>query len=275
LRIYGVDFTCAPRRAKPITVASGVFRKRALQLEEINLLQTFGEFEAFLARPGPWIGAFDFPFGMPAELIEDLGWPKLWPELISHCASMTRLELRNILDNYRSTRPVGRKYAHRATDRPAGSSSPMKLVNPPVALMFQEGARRIAACGAHVPALSSGDPARIALEAYPGLLVRGQLGIRASYKRDTRAEQTQKRLAVRRKIISALKSGEPLGIRLVLERKLETLLAHDASGDSLDAAICAVQAHWAWSRRKTNFGIPGGIHPAEGWIVSARASPST
>jgi hypothetical protein len=27
---------------------------------------------------------------------------------------------------------VGSKYAHRATDIPAGSSSPMKLVNPPV-----------------------------------------------------------------------------------------------------------------------------------------------
>jgi hypothetical protein len=272
LKVYGVDFTCAPRRAKPITVAAGIFRKNALQLEKIELLQTFGEFEAFLARPGPWIGGFDFPFGMPAELVDDLGWPKLWTELISYCSSMTRLELRSALDAYRGSRPVGRKYAHRATDRPAGSSSPMKLVNPPVALMFHEGARRIAASRVHVPALCAGDPTRIALEAYPGLLVRGQLGIRESYKSDTRSEQTAKRLATRKKIVSALKAGQPLGIRLEMAGKVETLLAADGSGDSLDAAICAVQAHWAWSRRKANFGLPAGIHPAEGWIVSAEAT---
>src|SRR5207248_1609725 len=86
------------------------------------------------------------------------------------------------LDAYRNTRQPGSRYAHRATDYPAGSSSPMKLVNPPVALMFHEGARRVLASGAHVPALHDGDAKRVALEAYPGLLVRKQLGIRESYE---------------------------------------------------------------------------------------------
>jgi hypothetical protein len=163
LRIYGVDFTCAPRKAKPITVACGLLRRDDLLLGKIERLHSFAEFESLLARRGPWTGGFDFPFAMPAELVRDLGWPRSWRRLVAHCAAMPRLELRRILDEYRRARPPGRKYAHRATDLPAGSSSPMKLVNPPVALMFHEGAPRLAAAGVHVPALCEGDPARVAL----------------------------------------------------------------------------------------------------------------
>src|SRR5438105_13999782 len=153
---------------------------------------------------------------MPAELCRDLGWPLEWKALVSHCSSLTRQQLRCTLDAYRNSRPAGSKYAHRATDLPAGSSSPMKLVNPPVALMFHEGARRIAASGVHVPALLKGDVDRVALEAYPGLLARKQLGIRESYKSDTRSEQTPARRAVRRRIVEAMKAGLPLNVKIKL-----------------------------------------------------------
>src|SRR5690349_21937424 len=170
LRIYGVDFTCAPRRAKPITAAGGVLRKNVFRLEKIEKLESFAELESLLQRPGPWIGGFDFPFSLPRELVRDLGWPLDWRGLVTHCSTLQRVELRNIFDAYRNSRPVGKKYAHRATDLPAGSSSPMKLVNPPVALMFHEGARRLLAAGVHLPGLLDGDKKRVALEAYPGLL---------------------------------------------------------------------------------------------------------
>jgi hypothetical protein len=263
LRIYGVDFTCAPRKAKPITAAVATLKHRVVQLESMEMLETFAEFERLLARPGPWIGGFDFPFSLPLELARDLGWPASWPELVVHCSSMDRRRFRAKLDAYRQTRKAGSRYAHRATDYPAGSSSPMKLVNPPVALMFHEGARRILAAGVHVPALHDGDPKRVALEAYPGLLVRKQLGIRDSYKSDTRSEQTPARKRVRRRIVSALKDGAPLGIRL--ETKLD--LVADGSGDWLDAAICAVQA--AWAARRPGYGIPEHAPRGEGWIVTS------
>jgi len=267
LRIYGVDFTCAPRRAKPITVASGVLRKNTLELQGVERLHTFAEFEALLARPGPWVGGFDLPFSLPLELVRDLGWPREWPDLVAHCAAMSRLELRKALDDYRATRPVGSKYAHRATDHPAGSSSPMKLVNPPVALMFHEGAPRVLASGAHVPALVDGDRERVALEAYPGLLVRKQLGIRQSYKSDTRREHTPARRAARRRVVQALQEGRPLGIRLNADEKLARALVADGSADLLDAAICAVQA--AWAARQDDYGIPASAPRGEGWIVSS------
>ena len=265
MRIYGVDFTCAPRAAKPITAACAVLRNNVLKLERVERLATFAEFEALLVRRGPWIGGFDFPFSLPRELVRDLGWPRKWPALVAHCATFDRPAFRAALDAYRETRQPGRRYAHRATDIPAGSSSPMKLVNPPVALMFHEGARRILASGARLPALHDGDRQRVALEAYPGLLVRKQLGIRDSYKSDARADQTPQRRRVRRKIVQALKAGKPLGIRLHF--KDEAALVRDGSGDLLDAVICAVQA--AWAAGQPNYGIPKDVPAGEGWIVGA------
>ena len=238
-----------------------------MRLDGLISLLSFEDFEDFLSRPGPWVGGFDFPFSLPAELVRDLAWPSGWRELVAHCAAMDRLAFRAVLDKYRTSRRPGSKYAHRATDDPAGSSSPMKLVNPPVALMFHEGARRLLAAELHIPALLSGDSSRVALEAYPGLLVRKQLGIRASYKSDTRAEQTPARRAVRRQILEALRDGRPLGIRLNLEEKLERQIVADGSGDLLDAAICAVQA--AWAVRRPGYGLPADAPPGEGWIVTA------
>ncbi len=269
MRVIGVDFTSAPRRAKPIVVAHGELRAGALRLAALEPLVDFAAFDALLARPGPWLGGFDFPFGLPAELVRDLGWPERWKPLVARCARLTRAELRATLDAYRATRPAGSKYAHRATDRPAGSSSPMKLVNPPVALMFHEGAPRLAAAGLHVPGLARGDPGRVALEAYPGLLARAVT--HASYKNDARAMQTPERRAARRRIVAALEqAAHPLGLRVsFVTDSLKKRLIEDGSGDALDAALCAVQAAWAAAR--PNFGLPRHIPRCEGWIVSAAA----
>ena len=267
MRIFGVDFTCAPRSAKPITIAVGSLKRKVLLLQNVERAASFAEFEAFLVRPGPWIGGFDFPFSLPAELIRDLGWPSDWQRLVGHCSALDRMQLRKTLDAYRATRAVGKKYAHRATDIPAGSSSPMKLVNPPVALMFHEGARRLLAAGVRIPGLLENGSSRISLEAYPGLLVRGQLGLRPSYKSDTRSEQTPARTAVRKAVVKAMLEGRPLGIALQADRKLLAELIGDGSGDLLDAAICAVQA--AWAARRKDYGIPADAPRGEGWIISA------
>ncbi|TMH88460.1 MAG: DUF429 domain-containing protein [Betaproteobacteria bacterium] len=267
MKIFGVDFTSAPCRRKPITVAAGRMKGMTLVIHAIERLETFNAFEAMLARPGPWVGGFDFPFGMPAELCRNLGWPLEWKALVSHCSSLTRQQLRCTLDAYRNSRPAGSKYAHRATDLPAGSSSPMKLVNPPVALMFHEGAQRIAGAGVHVPALCDGDPHRVALEAYPGLLARKQLGIRDSYKSDTASRQNGLRKAARRRIVEALRAGHPLGIRVRLSDGLERAVVGDGAADLLDAVMCATQA--AWAALRPRYGLPAGAYGAEGWIVSA------
>jgi hypothetical protein len=268
--ILGVDFTSAPRRAKPITVARGRLADGALAVEAIERLPDWASFEQLLARPGPWVGGFDFPFGLPRELVRDLGWPRRWPALVRHCAALGRDRFRAALDAYRARRPVGSKYAHRATDLPARSSSPMKLVNPPVALMFLEGAPRLLAAGLAIPALIAGDPRRVALETYPGLLARAIT--RAPYKNDAPAMQTAERAQARERIVAAVRSAaNPLGIRLDASRTIVRALHDDATGDALDAALCALLAAWGWRHRRANYGMPRDVDPLECWIIGAGA----
>jgi hypothetical protein len=260
LKVLGVDFTSSPGPRKAITVARCELLGDALRLNAIDELRDFDAFEALLREPGPWIGGFDFPFGLPREMVRDLDWPRDWKKLVAFCAALSRREWRGILDGYRATRPAGRKYAHRATDLPAGSSSPMKLVNPPVALMFHEGAPRLAESGVQLPGLMDGDRRRVALEAYPGLLARSIIG-RESYKSDTPSKQTPARRAARRRIVASLAITAPAA--------LTRGLVEDGSGDALDAMLCAVQAAWGWRRRTSGYGLPADTHPVEGWIVSA------
>ena len=72
--LYGIDFTSSPSARKPITVARGkVVANRGLVLEGIERFPSWDGFEAFLNRPGPWLGAFDFPFGLPRESVLEHG----------------------------------------------------------------------------------------------------------------------------------------------------------------------------------------------------------
>jgi hypothetical protein len=268
--ILGVDFTSAPRRAKPIVVARGRLVAGAFRLDALERLEGWPAFERLLAAPGPWVGGFDFPFGLPRAAVRDLGWPLEWEALVAHCAAMGRGAFRLALDEYRATRPVGNKYPHRGTDLPAASHSPIKLVNPPVGLMFLEGAPRLAAAGVNVPGLRAGDPARIALEAYPGLVARAIT--LASYKSDEARKQTPARRTARAAIVRRLRrDGGPLGVRLDGASGLLAAIVDDGTGDSLDAALAALQAAWCWRRRARNFGLPAAIDPLEGWIATAQA----
>ncbi len=219
-----------------------------MTLQRVDALPDFPAFEALLREPGPWLGAFDFPFGLPRELVEGLDWPRTWPALLHHYAGLSRREIRDTFAAFCAARPVGAKFAHRACDIPARSSPSMKWVNPPVAYMLHAGAPRLLAAGVHLPALHDGDPARVALEGYPGLLAREILGAR-SYKSDARARQTPERLIARKDLVDALEQGRTrLGLRLRLTHAQRDALAADAAGDRLDAVLCLMQAAWAVQR---------------------------
>jgi hypothetical protein len=266
MQIVGVDFTSAPRRAKPITIAVGEAEGNLLRIERIDAHAGWASYEAWLAQPGPWLGGFDFPFGLSRELVEHLGWPQTWAELVTHCATLERAQLRETFKAFCDARPVGNKFAHRVTDGPAGSSPSMKWVNPPVAYMFHEGTRRLLEAGVTVFGLHAGDPQRIALEAYPGLVARAVT--RASYKSDERARQTPERRAARERIVSALEDGtHALGIRITMKKALRRELIEDGTADWLDAVLCAVAA--AWAAQRPNFGLPLQLDPVEGWTAGA------
>ena len=268
MRFIGVDFTSAPSARKPITAALGELQHGQLVVSEIRPCMSWAEFEALLAAPGPWCGGFDFPFGLPRELVVQLGWPHDWAGLITHVRALGKPAFKAALDQVRESRPMGCRYIHRATDIPAQSHSPMKLVNPPVGLMFFEGTPRLLAAGVTLPGMHSGDPARIALEAYPALLARRFT--RESYKSDTRAKQTPERRVARERILAGLDAGQPLGPVLKMSPSLRVQALEDASGDSLDALLAMLQAASAWAQRERGFGLPPGMDPIEGWILSVQ-----
>jgi hypothetical protein len=267
MQLLGVDFTSAPSRRKPITLAVGRVQGAVVVLDRLEAMPTFEAFDACLHQPGPWLGVFDFPFGLPRELVEALDWPTGWAPLIEHYAALPRAAIRDTFAAFCASRPPGRKFAHRACDGPAGSSPSMKWVNPPVAYMLHAGVPRLLAAGVDLPGLHAGDPRRIALEGYPGLLARELIGSRP-YKSDDAARQTPERLIARKDLVEAIEQGRTrLGLRVRLSHAQRDDLAADPSGDRLDALLCLVQA--AWAAGQPDWGRPADADPLEGWIVSA------
>ncbi|WIV96500.1 DUF429 domain-containing protein [Kinneretia aquatilis] len=265
--LLGLDFSSAPTRRKPITVAQGRRQGQVLRLDGLLAFETLAQLSEFLSRPEPWLGGFDFPFGLPRELVQALGWPQEWRALMAHYSGLSRAEIRATFAAFCDARPAGQKFAHRACDLPAGSSPSMKWVNPPVAYMLHAGVPVLLQAGVHLPGLCEGDRQRVALEAYPGLLAREFLG-RRSYKSDERAKQTPERLIARKDLVDALEQGRSrLGLRLKLSHSLREALIDDASGDRLDAVLCLMQAGWA--QTQPDYGLPAAMDPLEGWILSA------
>jgi hypothetical protein len=266
--LLGIDFTVAPSRRKPVTVACGRMLGGVLRLDGVDALQDLAGFERVIAEPGPWVGAFDFPFGLPRAFVEDQALGGDADAVIAavrgRCAD--RMAWRAFIDAWGNTRPAGRRLLHRRTDRAltgVTSTSPLQTRYVPVGFMYFEGWARLVAAGVSAPGLRAGDPARVALEGYPGLLAHELIGAR-SYKNHDGAE----RLIARKDIVDALEQGRTrLGLRLKLTHAQREGLVDDASGDRLDAVLCLAQAAWASGR--PGWGMPEGVDPVEGWIVTA------
>ena len=267
--LLGCDFSSTPTRRKPIVLALGHEMRGRVVLERLEKIESLAGFADWLTQPREWVGGFDFPFGLPRELVEQLGWPLAWRECMDHYAKLSRAEIRDTFAAFCDARPAGSKFAHRAFDKLAGSSPSMKWVNPPVAYMLHAALPLLLAAGVHIPGLHEGDAKRVALEAYPGLLARELLG-RRSYKSDDKAKQTPDRLIARKDLLTALEIGQTrLGLRLKLTHAQRDALVHDASGDSLDAVLCLAQAAWAQRQGAPRYGLPDRADPLEGWIISA------
>ena len=279
MQIIGCDFSSSPSKRKPVVVAVSEAVDRTAEkhrtplnrcvLDKLEQFETLDAWGQWLQVQPCWVGGFDLPFGLPRELVETLQWPNDWLACMQHYAKLSREDIRRCFKAFCDARPVGGKFAHRATDLPAGSSPSMKWVNPPVAYMLHAGVSRLIDTGCDFPGLHPGDAKKVALEAYPGLLAREVLGQR-SYKSDDKAKQTAERLIARKDLINALELGQTrLGLRLKLTHAQRDLLVDDAKGDSLDAVLCLLQAAWAHGQGAPRYGLPRHVDPLEGWIVTA------
>jgi hypothetical protein len=268
--LIGIDFTSAPTRRKPITVARGTLAGAVLRLDRVQACTRFAEFEAVLAEPGPWLGAFDFPFGLPRAFVDSLALGHSCAEVSAavHARCAVRMEFRALVDAW------GQGLPHRVTDRALGagigSTSPLQTRYVPVGFMWFEGLSRLLAAGLTLPGLHGADPQRLAFEGYPGALAHALIG-RRSYKNRDEAD----RLIARKDLVDALEQGRatanyPGAPRLKLSHAMRDALVADASGDRLDAVLCLVQA--AWAQAQPGQGLPPTMDPVEGWILGAQPS---
>jgi hypothetical protein len=264
--LFGVDFTSAPGRRKPITVARGHRQGAVLRLDRLDALPRLADFEALLAEPGPWFGAFDFPFGLPRAFVESLALgddiAAVVRELQRRCPN--RMAFRALIDAWGNSRPAGQRLLHRRTDGAMpgiSSTSPLQTRYVPVGFMFYEGLSRLVDAGVAIPGMRAGDARRTAVEGYPGWLAFELIG-RRSYKNADGAD----RLIARKDIVDALEQGRTrLALRLKLSHAQREALVDDASGDRLDAVLCLMQAGWAIAQ--PCHGVPPDVDPVEGWIV--------
>ncbi|MCQ8895266.1 DUF429 domain-containing protein [Limnobacter humi] len=285
--LLGIDFSSSPTKAKPVAVAQGQWVEGVLKVGELHSFTHLEGFETLLqhgptvageAGPAPYLAVIDMPFGLSRELVDKLNWPgaqrtdkRAWGDLIDFYASLGRDDIRSIFKAWCDARPAGQKFAHRACDKPAGSSPSMKWVNPPVAYMLHAGAPLLKKAGVFIPGMQAGDPQRIALEGYPGYWARQVLG-RQSYKSDDPKKDTPDRRMARSELLCALEEGMLLGIRVQVRPYLRARLLEDAKADHLDAVLCCLVAAWCAKRADQQFGLPQRIDPVEGWIAGIPAT---
>jgi hypothetical protein len=268
VRVYGLDFTSAPGRRKPLIALRCTLSDGVLRVDDAERMTDFAGFEAFLEGPGPWVCGMDFPFGQPRDLVAALGWPRGWEGYVGEVARLAKDEFEDLIRADMAQRPPGSKWRYRLADRRSGSSSAMMLFRVPVGKMFYRGAPRLLASGVRVePCRRNGDP-RVAVEAYPAVVARRFLG-RAAYKRDGMPD-TPERKAARERLVSGLASEvlrRSYGFAVEMDGSWREELLRDPSADALDSLLCAVQAAWSFSRRDDGWGVPSECDADEGWIL--------
>ena len=289
--VLGCDFSSSPNKRKPIVVCEAELLPArtnhglnslntdkntysVLNVRQLHSFINFTQLLDYLKNLPAWVAGFDFPFGLPSQLVQDLAWPNTWLASMQHYTAFSRADIRAQFKAYCDARPVGQKFAHRATDLIAKSSPSMKWVNPPVAYMMHAGVPLLLELNAQIVGLhqTSHAPPFFALEAYPGMLARHWVGNK-SYKSDDIQKQDQARYLMRQKIVQGLVNGyQALGIQLQASHQHLSVLQNDASADSLDACLCAISAAWALKQYQSGdllWGLSKNMNRLEGEIISA------
>ena len=290
MKVYGIDFSSAPSKKKPIAVAecwlrgsvSESWSHNELSLSNFHSIESLDLFEEFLSQRGPWVGGFDLPFSMPRDLIEHFNWPSRWDIFTKFYCSLDKKVIKKFFIKWCSTKKYGDKFAYRSTDKASKSSPAMRWVNPPVAWMMHAGIGRIRKAGLIFPAHQKNfNPMqeqkdinrfmmggfdyhnRLAFEVYPALTAR--VVSTKSYKNDNKNKDSLVRVMMRKNIVKHLRYGKAgLSTKLKSSLALQNRMIMDYKGDYLDAAICALQAAEVLKMR--NFGFPKNLDTLEGWI---------
>lgn len=302
--VYGLDFTSAPdahnseaRKVKRLMLAMCKLDNDVLKLEELRLLNrtkgSFAGFEEWLAGTGDiensgrsWIAGIDFPFGQPAQLVKELGWPNgSWEAYVQHVGAMGKQAFEDQIKSYRDSKADGQKHLFREIDDRTNSQSPMTLSGTPVGKMFFQGSPRLCDAGVSVIPVRANDAKQIVVEAYPALVARKWIGLKQGYKSDDSARRDDVFMKCARcDIVSAIRGKDKnncrpsckdwYGFSVEMSDDYAKDCVDDFTGDMLDSILSAIQAAWAFRQgMDNNYGVPVKSNLLEGWICDPETLP--
>lgn len=264
MHLLGIGFHDTPSPRRPIRVVHAALEVSGARLEGFEDCERGEAFDALLARPGPWLGAFDFPFGFARELVVARGWPQQWDDLVGHLERLSRGELGAELREFCASHPRRNRFAGRATERALGVPPAMGRIGTPHALRLRVGASRLRSADVTIPGVRAGDPQRVAIEANPARVAVSVT--RGVWRSGLRRGRGDVRELERERLVDALERGlTDLGVSIQVPRAERAAIVADDRGDRLAALICVAQA--AWAARRPRFGLPTGIDSLEGWIA--------
>ena len=269
MRIFGVDFTSAPRDGKPIACASTILESNILNVHCLAALSNLETFENFLNSEGPWVAGIDFPFGQPRPLLENLGWPMSWEGYVERSASLGTQGFEALLRDHSGEHPEGAQRHRRCVDEQADARTPKTRYRLPIGRRFARGAPFLKRSQVSVLPCRPRHDERVVLEAAPALVARRLIGAQ-SYKPSADNESMRALTDARRAVVEGLVAqtlSDEFGVQIVIAKAIREELIEESSGDSLDSVLCALQAAWSWTRREHGWGIPEQVDPLEGWIV--------
>lgn len=242
---------------------------KAVELTRIETLSDWPAFEALLAHPGPWLGAFDFPgLGRSAKRSSTWAGHRTGP---NWCATVKRWARALFAAHWTPIARPGPSASATHTAVPTCRRARIARAHqePTRGNDVPQGAPRLLSAGVSLPGMHAADPQRLAVEAYPGLIARSITP--DSYKSDDKRKQTSARQDARRCIIDAVCTGHtPQGFSLRLDDFHRARLIDDASGDCLRCrALALLQAAACAHAGPPHFGLPADIDFLEGWIAGA------
>lgn len=241
MRVVGVDFSGARDAGNRIWVATGTARENGVVVETCvrcrdlpgsgaDKDRALAALVDFIAGAGGCTVGLDFPFSLPAALVEEPGWEEFVRAFASRYPTADELR-RSCMAR------TGGKELRRRTDREA--RVPFCVYNMRLYRQTHAGIRDVLAPliadgTARVLPMQPPDPSRPALaETCPASLLKA-IGVYPSYK-----GRDGPRREARARILSALAERRLLRPP---PRALADLLVDDNGGDALDAVIAAVCA---------------------------------
>lgn len=267
MQIFGLNFSSAPSGSKPITCVRCHERGDALYLDLLTSLSSFEMLQNFLHSDGPWIAGIDFPFGQPRPMVEAMGWPLTWEGYVEAVAAMQESEFRGALESYWANGASIQHEQLRTTDRLAAvecrSSNGIGAGE-----RFFFGAPRLLGIDVCVLPCRETSADRLLVEASPALVAHKVIGSSA-YKSDSPGGDASLAQA-RGALLEGLEAEDfrnEYGFSVSIQEAVLAEIVADHRADTLDALLASVQAAWAWTQRKDNYGIPHGADRLEGWVA--------